>query len=173
MSAAVVSAMVSVVVTGAAATGPVGAAEPVGDGPNRLSVEPASGPVGTRVTVAGEDCAVPGQDVGLVFAGGGGDVPEGGLGHPGGVIQPDAEDRFAVAFVIPAELGPFHGGEGGAVVPGRYWFQTLPPGCTGEFTVTASPAPPREQPTTTVTEPPSAPPATGAVAVRVQPRYTG
>ena len=164
------AAMVAIVMTGLATTGAVGAEEPA-LGPNPLRIEPASGPVGTKVTVSGEDCGAPGQDIVLVFAGGGHGVPEGGSSLPEQLdppfIKPDAEDRFTIDVVIPASLGTFHNGEGGPVVPGDYWFQTLPPGCTGGFTVTASPAPP---PTA---KPKASKPAPGPSVVKVRPHYTG
>jgi LPXTG-motif cell wall-anchored protein len=113
-----------------------------------LTVSPSSGPVGTRVTVEGRDCANPGEEtVRLVFQSG----PSGTTGAVDlGDIPVDSQGRFRTTVTIPAELDPLQGIGGGPTQPGSYAFVTRPPICTAAFTVTAqAPEPPAR--TVTVT----------------------
>jgi len=102
-----------------------------------LTVSPSSGPVGSKVTVEGQDCTNPGEEtVRLVFQ-------SGASGTTGAVdfgdIPVDSQGRFRTEVTIPAELDPLQGVGGGPTEPGTYGFVTRPPICTATFTVTAEP----------------------------------
>jgi LPXTG-motif cell wall-anchored protein len=103
-----------------------------------LVVSPSSGPVGTKVTVAGSNCNNPGSastSTDLVFQGGqGGTVGAVGLGE----IPNDDQGRFRATVSIPARMDPLQGIGGGPTRPGSYQFPTRPPVCSATFTVTSS-----------------------------------
>ena len=103
-----------------------------------LVVSPSSGPVGTKVTVAGSNCNNPGSastSTDLVFQGGqGGTVGAVGLGE----IPNDDQGRFRATVSIPARMDPLQGIGGGPTRPGTYQFTTRPPVCSATFTVTSS-----------------------------------
>jgi hypothetical protein len=106
-------------------------------GPRALTVTPTSGPVGTKVTVAGGNCN-PGSTSAstyLVFqTGSGGTVGALDVGD----IPTDRQGRFRTTVTIPAHLDPLQGIGGGPTRPGTYHFTTRPPACAGSFTVTSS-----------------------------------
>jgi len=106
-------------------------------GPQALTVTPSSGPVGTKVTVAGSNCN-PGSTSAstyLVFQNGqGGTVGAVDFGE----IPNDHQGRFRTTVTVPARLDPLQGIGGGATRPGTYHFITRPPACAGSFTVTSS-----------------------------------
>ena len=109
--------------------------------PRRLTVTPASGPVGTQVIVEGVGCGNLDQPVRLVFQNGGtGTVGAADLGE----FPVSEQDAFrATAVVIPATMDPLQGVGGGPTRPGTYQFTTRPPTCTATFTVTSTaPTPP-------------------------------
>jgi hypothetical protein len=105
---------------------------------SRLTVVPASAPVGATVTLDGMGCQNANQPTYLVFEG------EGGLetGTVGAVDIPnvptDAAGHFHMSFTIPARLHSLQGRGGGRVLPGTYDFASKPPDCVILFTVTAS-----------------------------------
>jgi LPXTG-motif cell wall-anchored protein len=103
-----------------------------------LVVSPSSGPVGTKVTVAGQGCNNPGSastSTDLVFQSGqGGTVGAVGLGE----IRNDHQGRFRTTVTIPARMDPLQGIGGGPTRPGTYQFTTRPPVCAATFTVTSS-----------------------------------
>jgi LPXTG-motif cell wall-anchored protein len=105
-------------------------------GPRALTVTPARGPVGTRVTVEGRGCGNLDQPVRLVFQNGGtGTVGAVDLGE----FPASEQDAFrATAVVIPANMDPLQGVGGGPTRPGTYQFTTRPPTCTSTFTVTST-----------------------------------
>jgi hypothetical protein len=107
------------------------------DGPRALTVTPSSGPVGTKVTVAGGNCD-PGSasaSTYLVFQSGqGGTVGAVDFGE----IPTDHQGRFRTTVTIPARLDPLQGIGGGPTRPGTYQFTTRPAACAGSFTVTSS-----------------------------------
>jgi LPXTG-motif cell wall-anchored protein len=104
-----------------------------------LVVSPSSGPVGTKVTVAGSNCNNPGSastGTDLVFQSG----PGGTVGAVGfGEIPNDRQGRFRTTVTIPARMDPLQGVGGGPTRPGTYQFTTRPPVCAATFTVTGSP----------------------------------
>jgi hypothetical protein len=106
-------------------------------GPRALTVTPSSGPVGTKVTVAGSNCN-PGSTSASTYlefqSGQGGTV--GGVGF--GEIPTDQQGRFHTTVTVPARLDPLQGIGGGPTRPGTYGFITRPPACAGSFTVTSS-----------------------------------
>jgi hypothetical protein len=104
--------------------------------PRRLTVTPASGPVGTQVIVEGRGCGNLDQPVRLVFQNGGtGTVGAVDLGE----FPVSEQDAFrATAVVIPANMDPLQGVGGGPTRPGTYQFTTRPPTCTATFTVTST-----------------------------------
>jgi hypothetical protein len=106
-------------------------------GPRALTVTPSSGPVGTKVTVAGSNCN-PGSTSARTYlefqSGEGGTV--GGVGF--GEIPTDRQGRFRTTVTVPAHLDPLQGIGGGPTRPGTYHFTTRPPACAGSFTVTSS-----------------------------------
>jgi hypothetical protein len=106
-------------------------------GPRALTVTPASGPVGTEVTVEGRGCGNLDQPVRLVFQNGGtGTVGAVDLGE----FPVSEQDAFrATAVVIPATMDPVQGVGGSPTRPGTYQFTTRPPSCTATFTVTSTP----------------------------------
>jgi hypothetical protein len=111
-------------------------------GPRALTVTPASGPVGTKVTVTGSNCNNPGSastSTYLVFQSG----PGGTVGAVDfGDIPTDRQGRFRTTVTIPARLDPLQGIGGGPTQAGTYQFTTRPPACAGSFTVTnSSPGP--------------------------------
>ncbi|MCU1499163.1 MAG: hypothetical protein JWM47_3116 [Acidimicrobiales bacterium] len=126
---AALPALLTVLAFGAITT-PVGAATPAS-----LSVRPTRGPVGTSVTISGVSCASAAGSVALEFQG----VPD--AGTRGSVslldVQPAANGRFSVTFVIPPTMGQVQADLGGPTEPGRYQFTSQVPGCTAAFTVTA------------------------------------
>jgi hypothetical protein len=103
-----------------------------------LVVSPSSGPVGTKVTVAGQGCNNPGSastSTTLVFQSGqGGTVGAVGLGE----VRNDHQGRFRTTVTIPARMDPLQGIGGGPTRPGTYQFTTRPPVCAATFTVTSS-----------------------------------
>jgi hypothetical protein len=107
-------------------------------GPRALTVTPSSGPVGTKVTVAGSNCNNAGSasaSTYLVFQSGqGGTVGAVDFGE----IPNDRQGRFHATVTVPARLDPLQGIGGGSTRPGTYQFTTRPPGCAGSFTVTGS-----------------------------------
>jgi LPXTG-motif cell wall-anchored protein len=113
---------------------------PVDDGVAGLVVSPSSGPVGTKVTVAGRGCNNPGSaatSTDLVLQSGpGGTVGAVGLGE----IPNDQQGRFRTTVTIPAHLDPLQGIGGGPTRPGTYQVTTRPPVCAATFTVTSSPS---------------------------------
>jgi hypothetical protein len=119
---------------------------PIG-GPRALTVTPSSGPVGTKVTVAGRNCD-PGStsaSTDLVFQNG----PGGTVGAVDfGDIPTDHQGRFRTTVTVPARLDPLHGIGGGPTRPGTYQFTTRPPACAGTFTVTSSSPGPADPPGT-------------------------
>jgi hypothetical protein len=104
-----------------------------------LVVSPSSGPVGTKVTVAGQGCNRPGSastSTDLVFQNGpGGTVGAVGLGE----VPNDHQGRFRTTVTIPARMDPLQGIGGGPTRPGTYQVTTRPPVCAATFTVTSSP----------------------------------
>jgi hypothetical protein len=116
-------------------------------GPRALTVTPSSGPVGTKVTVAGRSCDPGSASAGtyLVFqSGSGGTVGAVDFGD----IPTDRQGRFRTTVTIPARLDPLQGIGGGPTRPGSYQFTTRPPACAGSFTVTSSPPGPAGPPGT-------------------------
>ena len=107
-------------------------------GPRALRVTPSSGPVGTKVTVAGSNCNNPGSasaSTYLVFqTGQGGTVGAVDFGD----IRTDRQGRFRTTVTVPARLDPLQGIGGGPTRPRTYQFTTRPPACVGSFTVTSS-----------------------------------
>lgn len=103
-----------------------------------LVVSPSSGPVGTKVTVAGSNCNNPGSpstSTTLVFQSGpGGTVGAVGLGE----VPNDQQGRFRTTVTIPARMDPLQGIGGGPTRPGTYQVTTRPPACAATFTVTSS-----------------------------------
>jgi hypothetical protein len=111
-------------------------------GSRGLTVTPASGPVGTKVTVAGQGCNNPGSastSTLLVFQSGQ-DATVGAVGL--GEIPNDSQGRFRTTVTIPAAMDPLQGVGGGPTRPGSYQFTTRPPICNATFTVTST-APPK------------------------------
>jgi hypothetical protein len=104
------------------------------DGPKALTLTPNSGPVGTRVTVEGEDCN-PGSARTLLVMQNGGTGTDGlaGLGE----FPNDAQGRFRATVTIPDRLDERQGSPGGPTRPGTYAIGSLPPACVALFTVTA------------------------------------
>jgi hypothetical protein len=106
-------------------------------GPRALTVTPSSGPVGTKVTVAGSNCN-PGSTSAstyLVFqTGSGGTVGAVDFGD----LPNDKQGRFRTTVTVPARLDLLQGIGGGPTRPGTYQFTTRPPACAGTFTVTSS-----------------------------------
>jgi hypothetical protein len=106
-------------------------------GPQALTVTPSSGPVGTKVTVAGSNCN-PGSTSAstyLVFQNGhGGTVGAVDFGD----IPNDHQGRFRTTVTIPERMDVLQGIGGGPTRPGTYHFITRPPACAGTFTVTSS-----------------------------------
>jgi hypothetical protein len=104
------------------------------DGPKALTLTPDRGPVGTRVTVEGEDCA-PGSARTLLV------MQNGGTGTDGlanlGEFPNDAQGRFRATVTIPDRLDERQGSPGGPTRPGTYAIGSLPPACVALFTVTA------------------------------------
>jgi hypothetical protein len=103
-----------------------------------ISVSPDHGPIGTRVTLLGNDCANSGHPPNLVF------INEGEPGLTGTVggaevttVTTDANGHFQAVFVIPSSFHGYQGRGGGAVKPGTYQFLSFPPACATVFTVTA------------------------------------
>ncbi|HSP39653.1 MAG TPA: hypothetical protein VLR26_18085 [Frankiaceae bacterium] len=110
-------------------------------GPKPFSITPDHGAIGTLVHISGSGCgAEPAQTVLLAFVGGGRTGTEGGVEV--GQVNVGPNGKLAASFRIPARLDPFHGGGGGPVRPGSYFFQTVPPTCAGSFTVTPDMAAP-------------------------------
>jgi LPXTG-motif cell wall-anchored protein len=107
------------------------------DGPKALTVTPNRGPVGTRVTVEGEDCA-PGSARTLLVMQNGGSGTDGMAGL--GEFPNDAQGRFRATVTIPDRLDERQGSPGGPTRPGTYAIGSLPPVCMAQFTVTASAA---------------------------------
>ena len=101
-----------------------------------LTVTPASGPVGTEVTVEGRNCGSLDEPMRLIFQSGGtGTVSAVDLGE----FPVSEQDAFrATAVVIPANMDPLQGAGGGPTRPGSYQFTTKPPSCTAIFTVTST-----------------------------------
>jgi hypothetical protein len=114
--------------------------------PRRLTVTPASGPVGTEVTVEGVGCGNLDQPVRLVFQNGGtGTVGAVDLGE----FPVSEQDAFrATAVIIPGTMSPLQGVGGGPTRPGTYQLTTRPPACTATFTVTGDAADTPETPGT-------------------------
>jgi hypothetical protein len=106
-------------------------------GPRALTVTPSSGPVGTKVSVAGSNCN-PGSTSAstyLVFQNGsGGTVGAVDFGD----LPNDKQGRFRTTVTVPARLDLLQGIGGGPTRPGTYQFTTRPPACAGTFTVTSS-----------------------------------
>jgi hypothetical protein len=109
-----------------------------------LTVTPASGPIGTYVTITGSGCNNPGQATSLSFESG--DAASGLTGTLGAAGTPglariptSADGAFTATFTIPAsfEQGSPQGLGGGPLVPGVYRFRSHPPICEARFTVTA------------------------------------
>jgi hypothetical protein len=107
------------------------------DGPKALTVTPNRGPVGTRVTVEGEDCA-PGSARTLLVMQNGGSGTDGMAGL--GEFPDDAQGRFRATVTIPDRLDERQGSPGGPTRPGTYAIGSLPPVCMAQFTVTAGAA---------------------------------
>ena len=106
--------------------------------PRGLTVTPASGPVGTKVTVQGQGCNNSGSastSTLLVFQSGR-DATVGAVGL--GDIPNDDQGRFRTMVTIPATMDPLQGVGGGPTRPGTYHFTTRPPICTASFTVTGT-----------------------------------
>ncbi|HET9476779.1 MAG TPA: hypothetical protein VFP63_04750 [Dehalococcoidia bacterium] len=104
-----------------------------------LTVTPASGPIGTVVTITGSGCNNPGRpnEIGLSFEQG--DPSLGTVGSVGIYSIPTGPDgSFQITFTIPNQLESLQGRGGGPVVPGKYQFVTRPVGCTADFTVTSA-----------------------------------
>ena len=103
--------------------------------PGTLRACPGSGPVGTRIVVAGNACHDVGQTtVFLAFQ-------RLATSPPGAAeITRDApvaaDGTFAVEWVVPAEIGELMDSGGGPTTPGKYELLTKPPRCHGTFTVT-------------------------------------
>jgi hypothetical protein len=100
-----------------------------------LSVTPASGPVGTVVSLDGAGCSYSGQPTYLAFENGepaSGTV--GALDIPN--IATDSSGHFHIALAIPKDVHSLQGQGGGAVRPGRYTFVSLPGFCSVTFEVT-------------------------------------
>jgi len=116
-------------------------------GPRALTVIPSSGPVGTKVTVAGSNCN-PGStstSTYLVFQSG----PGGTVGAVDfGDIPNDHQGRFRTTVTVPARMDPLQGIGGGPTRPGTYQFTTRPPACAATFTVTSPPPGPADPPGT-------------------------
>jgi hypothetical protein len=107
------------------------------DGPKALTLTPDRGPVGTRVTVEGEDCAPGSARTLLVMQNGGtGTAGMAGLGE----FPNDAQGRFRATVTIPDRLDERQGSPGGPTRPGTYAISSLPPACVAQFTVTAGAA---------------------------------
>lgn len=106
-----------------------------------LSVDPSSGPVGTKVTLEGKRCwAGPGDDdTHLVFGKETPFSPEGEatVGADGiRGIPTDGNGTFEATYEIPKELGVIQGSGGGRVEPGMYKFWSKPARCQALFEVT-------------------------------------
>jgi hypothetical protein len=116
-------------------------------GSQALTVTPSSGPVGTKVIVAGSNCD-PGSTSAstyLVFQNG----PGGTVGAVDfGDIPNDKQGRFRTTVTVPARLDVLQGIGGGLTRPGTYQFITRPPACAGTFTVTSSSPGPADPPGT-------------------------
>ena len=106
--------------------------------PQRLTVTPASGPVGTKVIVEGRGCGNLDEPVRLVLQSGpGGTVGAVDLGE----FPVSEQDAFrATEVTIPARMDPLQGVGGGPTRPGTYQFATRPPVCAATFTVTGGAA---------------------------------
>jgi LPXTG-motif cell wall-anchored protein len=108
------------------------------DGGPRLTVNPTSGPVGTKVTVQGQGCNNPGStstSTLLVFQSGQ-DATVGAVGL--GEIPNDSQGRFHTTVTIPTAMDPLQGVGGGPTRPGTYQFTTRPPICSATFRVTST-----------------------------------
>jgi hypothetical protein len=127
-----------------------------------LVVSPSSGPVGTKVTVAGSNCNNPGSastSTDLVFQNGpGGTVGAVGLGE----IPNDQQGRFRTTVTIPAHMDPLQGIGGGPTRPGTYQVTTRPPVCAATFTVTSTSSGPADTPAPGPAEGPGTLPFTGS-----------
>ncbi len=124
---------------GAAAGGATPSSGSSGLGGLHLQVTPASGPVGTEVTITGPDCrSTPGQARTLLS----GQVLRGPAAEIFGsvTVQWIAAAPFSVSFMIPALAGQINGLGGGPIQPGdQIRFVSAPAVCASDgFTVSAS-----------------------------------
>jgi hypothetical protein len=126
--------------------------DPFGAGPKQLTLDHGQGKVGSKVTVEGSGCASPGAaSTQLVFQGG----TSGTTGAVDlGTFPIDGDGHLKATVTIPARLDQLQGVGGGPTRAGTYNFVTLPPACTGSFTVAGE----QSAPTTTVGEAQSTPP---------------
>ena len=101
-----------------------------------MRICPASGPVGSTVTIEGIGCsAFADGGVTLVFDNEGATPGTRGAVELPHVTQ-DAERRFRLTWTVPRTLHSLQGEGGGAVRPGSYNVAAKPPTCVATFTVT-------------------------------------
>ena len=103
-----------------------------------VSVCPASGPIGTRVSVEGT-CRMVGSPATLYWIFATEPYLSGKDGWDGagiGAVPVDQNGRFRFTYVVPSGLQQIQQSGGGPTTPGSYLFMTKPAVCRVPFTVT-------------------------------------